>query len=198
MGPAHPASESSLFSPGRSFGKAGARLRGLKIQTWTTRRDFFHGFHYPHCAPAGRNLVQGAGEGFRFPRSQKRDLGHPIISGQSDLGTHPSLEKNEGWGTRLLRECPDSGNSGRATRPAVESRALPPFVRKKRRMGHPLLREWSDSENSGRATRRRRGGRRYRNSSAHRMRRRSDSGAMDEMGESKRWETHCRFGCWQG
>jgi hypothetical protein len=161
MGPAHPASESSLFSPGRSFGKAGARLRGLKIQTWTTRRDFFHGFHYPHCAPAGRNLVQGAGEGFRFPRSQKRDLGHPIISGQSDLGTHPSLEKNEGWGTRLLRE-------------------------------------WSDSENSGRATRRRRGGRRYRNSSAHRMRRRSDSGAMDEIGESKRWKTHCRFGCWQG
>ena len=55
-------------------------------ETWTQLLlcgDFVHGFLYPHCAPAGRNTMQGAGKGLWFPRSRNRDLGHPATTTKS-------------------------------------------------------------------------------------------------------------------
>jgi hypothetical protein len=38
-------------------------LSGERGRNFHPYGDFFHGFLYSHCAPAGDNLVQGTGEG---------------------------------------------------------------------------------------------------------------------------------------
>jgi hypothetical protein len=71
--------------------------------------NFFHGFLYPHCAPAGHNPTQRGRE--RIVDSQNRALGHPVNSTGTRRMTADLLDECIG----LLASIGDHAHSDRRT-----------------------------------------------------------------------------------
>ena len=65
--------------------------------------DFFHGIFYLHCAPAGHNFVQGAGEGCSFPGPKSGTWGKQRGRFAIDMLRHP-LEIDMGMHKRAVRQ----------------------------------------------------------------------------------------------